>query len=254
MESSTFSLKLKDFEGPIDLINTLVKEHKLDIMNLDVSLIAEQYNNFINSQIETIAINDAAEYLEMAIYLITLKSKKMIPVENIIGNENNFEYERDKLIQRIIEYRKYKEVASALENKRIKRLDHYSKPTNDVEDFKPESLIQESLPNNVSPQKLWLAINSAFEKYESLLYSKRKILVQELSVSEVEEELWQFLTNNFIVEISFTDYLKQLDELKLTQQYMVTTFLAILDLVKYQHITITQDPKDQEIYIHRIEG
>lgn len=251
MEQSTFSLKLQDFEGPLDLINTLVKEHKLDIMNLDVALIAEQYNNFVNSQINTIAVNDAAEYLEMAIYLITLKSKKMIPVENIIGNENNFEYERDKLIQRIIEYRKYKEVANALEGKRINRLNYYAKSTNDVEDFKPESLILESLPNQIEPQKLWTAINATFEKYEASLFSKRKILVQELSVTKVEEELWQFLSNNCIKEISFSDYLRQLDEFKLTQQYMVTTFLAILDLVKYQHISITQDLNDQEIYIHR---
>lgn len=254
MQNNTtdFQLKLSDFEGPLDLLDTLIREKKLDILNLDVALISEQYLNFVQSQIETIDIDLASQYLEMALYLLNLKSKKVIPIENIIGNENNFEYERDKLIQRIIEYRKYKELVQKLELGRVKRDLKFGKSSNEIDEFEPETLITENLPESVDASKLLESLNTAFEKYQMNLFSQKKILVQELSVAEVEEELWDFLKNYSSKSITFSEYLQNIDELKITQQYIVTTFLALLDLVRYGKITLTQDEETQEINISRI--
>ena len=149
-----FHLKLKDFEGPIALLDAMIRERKMDVLALDVAKIAEQYLAFIKSEIDTISIDDASEFLEMATYLVNLKSKKIIPIENVAEKENNFEYERDKLIQRIIEYRKYKELVNTLIEKKQERSKMLSKVGNDIENYAPESLILEALPDKINPNKL----------------------------------------------------------------------------------------------------
>lgn len=249
-----FELKLQDFEGPLDLLDTLIREKKMDIMDLDVAAIAEQYYDFVQSQIRNISIDDASEYLAMSVYLLQLKSKKVIPIEINGNDENSFEYQRDKLIQRIIEYRKYKEIVQLMNKKREIRETKFSKRTNDLEDFEPNQMVIEALPKQIDPKKLYNALNMAFERYKLALYTQRKLVVQELSVSEVEQELWDFLTKNKVKKISFSEYLSKIDEYKISQQYIVTTFLAILNLAKFQKIELSQIQKNDEIYIERILG
>lgn len=252
-KSIEFNLKLKDFEGPLDLLDTLIRQKKMDILNLDVAAIAEQYLAFIDKEINTISIDDASEYLEMSIYLISLKSKKVIPIELEATGDSSFEYERDKLIQRILEYRKYKEVVTKLEQKREDRLKFFSKMDNDIEQFVPDKLVLESLPEKIDVNKLLSAINSAINKYQMSLYIQKKIFVQELSINEVKDELWKFLLENKIKEISFSEYLGKVDSIKLSKQFIVTTFLALLDLTKYHKINLIQKfDKDNEFYIKRI--
>lgn len=247
-----FHLKLKDFEGPIALLDAMIRERKMDVLTLDVAKIAEQYLAFIKSEIDTISIDDASEFLEMATYLVNLKSKKIIPIENVADKENNFEYERDKLIQRIIEYRKYKELVNTLIEKKQERSKMLSKVGNDIENYAPESLILEALPDKINPNKLLSAVMEAFEKYQMSLFVQKKILVQELSIADVEDALWNFLIKNDVKEISFSNYLERIDQMLLSQQYIVTTFLAMLDLTKYHKITLLQKENDPEIYITRV--
>ena len=243
------NIKLKDYNGPLDVLDTLIREHKMDILNLDIALISEQYLNFVNSQINTINIDDATEYLEMSTYLLLLKSKKIIPVDNLIKNDKSFEYERDKLVQRIIQYRKYKEITMVLSKKLEEREKSYSKNENGIEQFTPNSLFVEKMPNNIALEKISNAFLSAIEKYHKLAYARRKILVQELSINEVENQLWNFLITNKIKKITFSEYLERIDVFNLSQQFIVTTFLAILDLVKYNKIQINQLNDDNEIYL-----
>ena len=251
-DSKNFELKLSNFEGPLDLLDTLIKDKKMDILKLDVSVITDQYLNFIQSQINTINIDDASQYLEMANYLVNLKSKRVLPVEGLITDEHSFEYERDKLIQRLINYRKYKEAVVKMQEKQKARMQKYSKITNDFENYEPESLTVETIPDHIDPKKLFNAIYTAFEKYRATVFYQRKIKVQELSVAEIEEGLWRFLSDNQIAEITFLDYLKQLDPADVSQQFIVTTFLALLDLAKYGIINIIQSKDNQDIIIKTI--
>ena len=248
-ENKEFKLKLSNFEGPLDLLDTLIKEKKMDILKLDVSVITDQYLNFIQKQIHTINIDDASQYLEMANYLVNLKSKRVLPTEGILGDEHSFEYERDKLIQRLINYRKYKEAVVKMQEKQQARMQKYSKTSNDFEDYEPESLTVEALPDKIDPKKLFSALYSAYEKYRATIFYQRKIKVQELSVAEIEDNLWRFLYDNQIAEITFLDYLKQLDPSEVSQQFIVTTFLALLDLAKYGRINIKQSENKQDIII-----
>ena len=247
-------LKLNDFEGPLDLLDTLIREKKMDILNLDIESLTSQYLDYIKNQINTINIELASEYLEMSAYLIALKSKKLIPSENELQNDSAFEYERDKLIERIIQYRKYKEVVSQLQTKSEIRKQMLDKQTNDAKDYEPNNLIEEALPEKINVQKISKAITDAIDKYLMTSIIQRKILVQELSVQDIEDQLWDFLKSYKNKTISFSEYLSKIDPIEITQQFIVTTFLAILDLVRYSKITITQNPKDNEILINIIKG
>ena len=253
-QNTGFNLKLSNFEGPLDLLDTLIKEKKMDVMKLDVSVITDQYLNFIQSQIHTINIDDASEYLEMANYLVNLKSKKVLPAEGLITDEHSFEYERDKLIQRLINYRKYKEAVVKMQDKLQSRMKQFGKQTNDFEEYQPENMTVEKLPDKIDPLKLFKAVFAAFERYRATVFYQRKIKVQELSIADIEEQLWAFLDNNEIAEITFLDYLKQLNPEDVTEQFFVTAFVALLDLAKYGRVKITQDENNQDILIKRRTG
>jgi chromatin segregation and condensation protein Rec8/ScpA/Scc1 (kleisin family) len=83
------------------------------------------------------------------------------------------------------------------------------------------------------------------------LFTHQKILVQELAVDDIEKEIMHFINDNNIDQISFSDYLKKVDELKLSQQYIVTCFSALLELVKYRKINLTQNDMNDDILISK---
>ncbi|MDR3257879.1 MAG: segregation/condensation protein A [Mycoplasmataceae bacterium] len=250
-QETSLNLKLASFDGPIDLLESLIREHKLDILNLDIAALAAQYLKFIKKNIDQISIDDACEYLSMATYLLELKSKKVLPIENNGLNDSNFEFERDKLVKRIIEYRKYKNAIPELLSKQNKRLEMYAKRADDLESFAPDNVVIEDLPTNVDPMKLSKAMELAFEKWRMSLFSQQKILVQELAVDDVEKDVLKFLDTHDFKEISFSDFLSEVDELKMSQQYIVTCFLALLELVKYHKINLHQKEMDDDIYISK---
>lgn len=220
----------------------------MDILNLDVAALAAQYLEFVQRHINDISIDDASEYLLMATYLLELKSKKVLPVENLMVGNSNFELERDRLVHRIIEYRKYKDAIPQLLTNQNKRLEMYAKQADDLEAYVPEETIMAELPQAIDPSRLMKAMEKAFEKWKLSLFTHHKILVQELSVDDVEKEIINYLNTHDFQQISFSDYLKSIDELKLSQQYIVTCFSALLELVKYRKINLTQSDLEDDIF------
>lgn len=248
--TSTLNIKLSSFDGPLDLLESLIREHKMDILNLDVAELTTQYLKYIKGNINTINIDEASDYLSMATYLIELKSKKIIPVDGLESN-SDFEYERDKLVKRIVEYKKYKEVVSSFLSRRDLRMDHYAKFPDDLEQYGNINATAESLPSSIDASKLFTAMQRALEKYRFMLFTRQKIIVQELSVDVIETDILDYLKQNPNKQVSFSDFLSSVDELKLTFQYIVTTFLALLELVKYRQINLIQDNLDDDMYFIR---
>lgn len=246
-----FSIDVEGFSGPLDLLDTLIKDKKMDILNLDIASLASQYFEYIKKNINTLDIDKLSSYLVMSTYLLELKAKKILLLTEMDEKTNeDFEYERDKLVNRIIEYRKYKDACLKLQNKRSKREILFAKPSNLTKlSGESEKIYIEKLPASINPQKLLDSIMSAYEKYHFSLFSKNRIIVQELSVDEIKKELVEFFKQNVNKEISFVEYLMNVDELKISEQYIVTAFLALLELVKYHFIDLTQKQENDEILI-----
>lgn len=109
LETTKYKLKLENFEGPLDLLCHLIDKNKMDIYDINLSEITDQYIEYINNM-ERMNLEVTSEFLVMASTLLYLKSKNLLP--NQVEDEK--ELTEEELLQRIIEYKKYKEITNAL--------------------------------------------------------------------------------------------------------------------------------------------
>ena len=118
LESTKYSLRLDNFEGPLDLLCYLIDKEKVDIYEVSIDDITNQYIAYLQEQ-EALNLEIASEFLLMASTLLLIKSKGLLPKEN----EDEAELTEEELIRRIIEYKKYKEICKTLRE----RFSTYSK-------------------------------------------------------------------------------------------------------------------------------
>jgi segregation and condensation protein A len=240
------NIKLNNFDGPLDLLSTLIHSKKINIKEINMLDIIEQYVSFVENNISTIKIDDAVEYLNMATYLLELKSKALLPNEEII-NGTSFEYERDKMIQRIIEYDKYKEASNKMLEKINLRNNMYSKEQQDFSEFADPILnVSEKLPNSISHETLSKIYQQIIEKYKFKLLSKQNLQIKEINIEKVENDFLTFIQNK--KSIDFSDYIKHVSTNKdFSLQYIVVFFNAILEMCKNSKVTLSQ--KNEDIFI-----
>ena len=123
LETNKYALKLENFEGPLDLLCHLIDKNKMDIYDVKLSEIADQYIEYIN-EMEKQNLDVTSEFLLIASTLVFLKSKELLPKET----EDEAELTEEELLRRIIEYKKYKEMSKKFKemflenNKRFYRL------------------------------------------------------------------------------------------------------------------------------------
>lgn len=253
IESSEFKVTINDFDGPFDLLLTLVKEKKMDIMNLDLVVIAKQYVAFVSRNMAHLKIDDMTEYLLMASYLLELKSKKVLPVIDT-PEKLEKEIERDKFIQRLLIYKQFKNLVPTLMTKMERRYEMHEKESNNFTEYlNSEDNQTVFLPNNLDVQNILRAMQKVYLKLQAKkpLVDIKTIDISEVSIDDVEEEIKDFLASYEAgFKISLTDYLTKIPLEKFTKQYFVVTFVALLVLVRHQHIMLEQDiMNDEEIYI-----
>lgn len=253
IESSEFKVTINDFDGPFDLLLALVKEKKMDIMNLDLVVIAKQYVAFVSRNITHLKIDDMTEYLLMASYLLELKSKKVLPVIDT-PEKLEKEIERDKFIQRLLIYKQFKNLVPTLMTKMERRYEMHEKESNNFTEYlNSEDNQTVFLPNNLDVQNILRAMQKVYLKLQAKkpLVDIKTIDISEVSIDDVEEEIKDFLASYEAgFKISLTDYLTKIPLEKFTKQYFVVTFVALLVLVRHQHIMLEQDiMNDEEIYI-----
>ena len=145
LETNKYDLKLDNFEGPLDLLVYLIDKNKMDIYEVKISDIAEQYINYLREQ-EELNLEIASEFVVMASTLVLLKSKSLLPKDV----EDEAELTEEELLRRIIEYKKYKEISKLFKenineySKRFYKLpDKVNLPKQKIEkEFKPEDIIE----------------------------------------------------------------------------------------------------------------
>ena len=127
-------LKINDFEGPLDLLLHLIKENKMDIFDIKIEVIAEQYLSYLEKQ-ESMNLEIASEYLVMAAELVELKSKLLLPSQSIDCEEEIVEDCRDDLVNRLLEYEAYKKITETLKKQEEIRQEIYTKNPSDVSNY-----------------------------------------------------------------------------------------------------------------------
>ena len=226
--------KINDFEGPLDLLLHLIKESKMDIMNIEIEVITDQYMNFLKEQ-EKMNLEISSEYLVLASELLEIKSKLLIPNNKL--EEVEEEDRREELINRLLEYEAYKNITKVLQEKELLRKDIYTKYPENINNYIPED---KEIHSDVSLDDLI----AAFQKYYQRQIDNRplntKVTLKEITVSSRRSDIKRLLKSK--KKLSFTELFPVM-----SKEYVVATFLAILEMAKNRELKITQDEAFDDI-------
>ena len=223
-----YEVKIDAFEGPLDLLLHLIKESKVDIWDIKIVDITDQYLNYIKSMQE-LNLNVASEYLVMASELMEMKSKMLLPRYK---NEEEEEIDpREQLIQKLVEYQKYKDMTESFKELEEVRHEFYTKAPESLKEYVNDDTV---ITSDVTLEDLM----KAFEKF-----LKRKELEKPLSTTVTKKEITveeRRTSIRFILkDKKKVDFFELFDVV--TKEYIVVTFLAVLEMAKKQELTIYQE-------------
>ena len=230
---------INDFEGPLDLLLHLIKTSKMDIYDIKIEEITKQYVDFINKQKE-MNLTVASEYLVMASELIELKSRMLLPK----SEEEEEEDPREDLVNRLIEYQKYKDMISSFKQLEKMRKDIFTKDPINYNELS-ENYIEND--GTITLDDLVNALSKFLQRKELEKPISTKITKKEISVQDRTRDIRNILSKK--KSVSFFD----LFEIK-TKEYVVVTFLSILEMAKFGEIEILQDNNFNNIIINKKAG
>ncbi len=227
-------ITLDNFEGPLDLLLHLVKESNIDICDISVASLADKYLEYINKE-ENLNINISSSYLVMAAELMYLKSKSLLPTTNN-EEETDEELTKENLINKLIEYKKYKELTPEFKRLEEERQKIYIKGPEKVSDY------IDHLEEKGELSALVEAFQKFLERKESEKPLETTITNREYSIKERKSNIKNILQHKKKV------YFNELFE-ENNRPYIVVTFLSILEMVKEKEVIITQSHNFEQILI-----
>lgn len=246
-----YKVKLDAFEGPLDLLLHLIRRLEIDIYEIPVAEITDQYLEYVHSM-QQLELDVAGEYLLMAATLMALKSKMLLPAEESADEngehdhgEDGGEELREALIEKLIEYKKYKEAAAHLKTREKERNLLFTK--------RPSSLMpKKGHPSSLSRE---MTVDDLLRAVEKLYTRKKKSSLQistvareELTVSgrmnQLQKEIVQYPDG-----VPFYDLFPYPN-----REHIVTTFLALLELMKRRIVRCVQNSADLQPVIFPAGG
>ena len=234
---------INDFEGPLDLLLHLIKTSKMDIYDISINEITKQYLDFIK-KMKNMNLDIASEYLVMASELIEIKSKLLLPKNNELDSDEYEEDPKEALINRLLEYKKYKDMIDTFKELETQRKDIFTKDPINLSNYSDNEFENNG---DISLDDLLKALNNFLKRKEDEKPKETKITKKELSVTERTSQIKQILKKK--KRVSFFE----LFEIK-TRPYVVVTFLSILEMAKLGEIKITQENNFNTIIIDSKEG
>lgn len=230
------AFKINEFEGPLDLLLHLIKENKMDIMNIEIEKITDQYMSYLASQ-ERLNLEIASEYLVLASELIEIKSKLLLPNTKNTDEVLDEEDPRAELVNRLLEYQNYKEITKMLQEREELRKEIYTKAPENVKNYVDE--LQE-VSTDVTLDDLVEAFKKYLERKKETRPLNTKITVKEITVSSRRHEIKKLL--NLRGRVSFCELFPVA-----SREYIVATFLAILEMAKSKELLIIQNDTFDDI-------
>lgn len=231
-----------DFEGPLDLLLHLVKQSKMDISELSLVEITEQYINFIKTM-EELNLDIASEYLVTASELIEMKSRFLLPKPPKDEEDEYEENPEEELKRRLLEYQKYKDSISSFRSLEDNRSNYFTKTPEKRENYTTEKLEN---TENLTAYDLLQALQKLLERKEYAKPLNTKITKKELSVSDRVAKI-----RNVLKKEKRIDFYSLFEEI--SRPYVVVTFLGILEMAKDGEITIKQDNNFGTIVLERVD-
>lgn len=224
------------FSGPLDLLLHLIKQSNIDIYDIKIEEITNQYLDYIN-KMEELNLNIASSYLVMAAELIEMKASLLLPKPEIAEDEYE-EDPKEKLIQRLIEYQNYKDVISKFHDLEQERQQYYTKKASDISEYD----IETKLNDDIQLSDLLKAFEKFLQKKEDNKPLNTKITSKEYSITKRSKEIKDIIKNKKRVNF------KELFDIN-TKSYIIVTFLSILVLAKNNDIKLIQENNFEDIVL-----
>lgn len=240
-----FRIALPNFEGPLDLLLHLIREHRLDIFDIPLALIVEKYLEYLEKMRE-LNLDIAGEFLVMASTLAHLKSRMLLPRQDVAAQEQAGEVlavedqgdPRAELVRRLLEYQKYKDSAEQLAKQDLLGRDVFTRnvPMEEVPIPEEEVGLQE-----FSVLKLIESLDRVLERLTPKV--QHEVVMERLSLSEATLRVVERLRGQ--EQVTFISLFPEGS----TRQEIVITFLAILEMVKRRLIRVRQDEPLKDIFL-----
>lgn len=243
-----YRVRIESFEGPFDLLLYLVNRQKVDIGLISISEIADQYLAEVASM-EELDLDVASDFLVVASTLLEIKAASLLPQPKT-GLEEEFEQlepneARDILVDRLIEYKKFKNAAASLQAR------FTSEGRMHARYFGPDEQFRNLMPDflrGIELEALARACAEAYAHRDTFLLDSEHIAAKPVPVESRMIDLYERVTKD--KKISFSEFIGA----KASSQMVVATFLAILELYKRSLITLAQEKSFGDITIGFIEG
>jgi len=239
-ETNKYAIKIDNFEGPLDLLCHLIDKNKMDIYDIKINEIADQYIEYLN-QMEEMNLDIASEFIIMASTLIYLKSKSLLPKQE----EAEEELTEEELIQRIIEYKKYKEIIKKLKVNYEENSKIFLGNQEQIE--LPKKRIEKEYDKDLIPNLYKTLLEKNEEKINKNAENIEKIAITDnyTVTSKVKEMFKALIKNNkFVFNKLFS--LKEHNK-----QEVVTAFSGLLEMSKRDKVNTKQENLFEDIIVEK---
>jgi segregation and condensation protein A len=234
---SQFRIQLDDYHGPVDLLLYLVRQHELDVADLPLAEVIEQYLGYL-AVLEQIDVNAAGDFLDMASTLIEIKSRMVLPGEEEV--ETELADPRQELVWRLLAYKQYRDAASMLEERARQWSERFPRAECDLP---ARSLAPDQQP--IQHVELWDLV-SAFGrvlKGKQANYGPEKIRYDETPIHVYMQRIDERVRKGG--RVAFTE----LFEPVVHKSALVGMFLAVLELMRHHHLSAAQPELFGEIWL-----
>ncbi|WP_313891028.1 segregation/condensation protein A [Psychrobacillus sp.] len=241
----SYEVKVEAFEGPLDLLLHLINRLEIDIYDIKMAEITTQYMEHIHAM-KVLELNEASEYLVMAATLLSIKSKMLLPIHHGEEMEDDFDIQmddpRDELVSRLIEYKKYKEAATSLQEMEEERGLFYTRPPADLSGYHETQQLA-MFEHDVNVFDMLGAFQKMLRRKQLNAPLHTRISKQEVSIKEQMKHVITTLKQGG-GKMSFYALFPTRDKMTI-----VTTFLSLLELIKRQIVQVEQKDNFDELFV-----
>lgn len=236
-----YKVKLEVFEGPLDLLLHLIKKNDIDIYDIPVANITEQYLGYLDFM-QMLDLSVAGDFLVMAATLMHIKSRMLLPQPEIGEEDVEEEDPRDELVKKLLEYKKFKEAASELSARAVRQKDFFSRGV---------SVVPSELKNIKKDEEYFEAsvfdLITAFTKVMSEIPKQLfyEVIKDEFTVEEKMHDIFHLLVKK--TRLHFNELFRKQDN----KIEVITTFLAILELIRLKEIVVKQSKVFGDIIVEK---
>ena len=234
LNKEKYNVVLQNFEGPMDLLLYLISKHKMNIFDISLSELTDKYVEYLNELTES-NIEVASEFIVMAATLLDIKARRLLP--EIEPKEDEEEITEEDIINKIIEYKKYKEISEKIQELYSTNFGSFSKPFEKIK-----------YNENIHYTGQKLDVNELYEIYSDILYRNaskinkkaeeiNKLAVYEkVTVKDKVKQIVNYLNSNNKMVFNSMYNVKNCNNLEIA-----TAFLGVLELSKLKQVLIDQD-------------